>query len=262
MLKEKLVNAGQKVDKDGNIITVDSEYVRSEIGFNLGSDQTDDRDGCVTTTSGTLSDSNQVVNRRVGTCNDGIYTVKVKQSDIAGNQGDWYGDKQIERDTVAPNTPTLTTTNTGDQSKWLNYLGLKIQGEGRSLAKTNITYDDVNLYREYDLGETGVYETTNLLGLLQCGGKEYNVKTKLVDRAGNETGEVSSSITTGECEPPPPPVVYTDSYTGDTYTYGGSEYAVSTTASYLSAVVEGIKQAALDHIAQGKMCAALVQERL
>ena len=55
----------------------------------------DDRTGCVSVVNG----------RRVGICEDGVYTITTKHTDTSGNTNAGFV-KTVERDTVAPEIPS------------------------------------------------------------------------------------------------------------------------------------------------------------
>jgi len=73
---------------------VNSGYEAHKMNFNLGSEA--DRGNCIRNING----------KRTGVCQDGIYDVRIKSTDAAGNGSD-YLDFSIERDTVAPAKPVV-----------------------------------------------------------------------------------------------------------------------------------------------------------
>lgn len=136
--------------------------------------------------------------RRIGTCDDGIYSVKMRMIDTAGNNGEWENE-DVERDTTNPAKPEISVSKTGDIVA--EYLALSIASEGRSTADVKIVNEeDGNVFtKSYYLGDSGLFSTTNLVGLLECGSVSYTIKVKITDRAGNIGEESTASITTEDC---------------------------------------------------------------
>jgi hypothetical protein len=138
-----------------------------------------------------------IKNRRIGTCQDGIYTIKQNFTDTAGNTSkEWI--ERIERDTVAPGTPVVTTSLNGSR----NYekLNLRIEGEGDVTATINVNSSSGKKWNlNTKLNSQGIFNTSNLIGNLACGKFKYDITVQLTDRAGNQSSIISGSVTTQEC---------------------------------------------------------------
>ncbi len=152
----------------------------------------------------TISNS-PIQNRRIGTCSDGLYSIKVKSADSAGNQTNWI-ERVVERDTVAPSQPTVNLSKTPNTYDLFEQLGLGITGEASTDATIQI--DSANssgtalnsTLRKITIPSSGTYQTSNILGSnLACGNNTYTVKVFLTDSAGNVSGTTQSSVTTSAC---------------------------------------------------------------
>lgn len=166
--------------------------------LNLGNLATDESRGAgciqeVDTSNTTNQTQTPIKNRRLGKCSDGLYKIQVRSTDTPGNSTQWT-EKWVERDTVAPKSPTLTMLP-NDVGKTLS---LKIQGEANTfvnIAGTNLP--NGNSFRLDDTGERTIqmvfpsdyeYLTT------------YTYNVKLEDRAKNQSLQATASYTT----PAPP----------------------------------------------------------
>lgn len=139
--------------------------------------------------------------RRIGICSDGLYTLKTREVDTAGNLGSWITNV-IERDTVSPTTPVVKASKTGDILG--EFLSLDITGESFTKGKVEViedsNYQTPTKTIDIDLNSNGKYISTNLIGQLNCGEVTYSVKVTLTDRAGNiSTTSTSNTITTLPC---------------------------------------------------------------
>jgi murein DD-endopeptidase MepM/ murein hydrolase activator NlpD len=108
-------------------------------------------------------------------------------------------DRVVERDTVAPNKPDTLASLSGDildQRMNINVIG---EGESKldievSISGTNNTAKKFSRY----LNKDGKISISDILGKLVCQ-SEYTIKTKLIDRAQNESEIVETKIETMEC---------------------------------------------------------------
>lgn len=200
----------------------------------LGSSRDEDNAACVTTTSNSTltqipTDINNpvsakasigaVANRRLGTCQDGLYRVQVRHTDTAGNRGGWI-DRIVERDTVSPSTPNITVGKR--QGRFLQeWMTLNINGEASTSAEISITggygLNSSTSYRRF-VNTSGQWSTQDAMGLLQCGGIQYTIQVKLTDRAGNISSLATATITTGECPTCSRTVINTQGYQKPTRT--------------------------------------------
>jgi hypothetical protein len=154
-----------------------------------------ERDDSKLETCTTISNS-PIVGRRIGTCEDGNYTLGYKAGDTAGNM---TGEKTqvVERDTVRPDAPIVKATKYGDIIE--EYLGVEISGEGYTTALIEVRSVFGVEKREYRLDENGQFRSNNLIGKLECEFVEYTVAVKLKDRAENISFESTDKIITQEC---------------------------------------------------------------
>jgi murein DD-endopeptidase MepM/ murein hydrolase activator NlpD len=218
----------QTIYKDGKTRIFDTSNSNEVIqDINLGTQTRDDTNPSCTQTTDTGTGSNQLAtqigslnnvqitdntkqlqpikNRKLGTCNDGLYTLNLTTWDTNGNQSATV-QKVVERDTVSPVAPSLSLTAPGIKGEQV--LSLAISGEAETKAivavfkgttQTNIK----NL--EYTLDQTGSYNSSNLIGQLECDGDgtgngvSYTVKVKLIDRATNQSTETTVAIVTLPC---------------------------------------------------------------
>ena len=127
--------------------------------------------------------------RRIGTCEDGQYTLNMRMIDSSGNIGDWVGSK-VERDSVSPVTPSVSVN--ADNNNRSIYLS--VSGEADSTARiTGSTYqvgflpDSGYTNKQVVYPSSYTYLTT------------YTWTISLSDRAGNLSAPVTVSYTT----PPP-----------------------------------------------------------
>jgi hypothetical protein len=137
---------------------------------------------CPSLTECTTISHQPIKNRRVGTCNDGLYTIRSQETDTAGNTGEWV-EQSIERDTVKPFAPEVTIGATGDI--FGQHLSLSISGEAHTTATIRIHHS--NGYKkdfEIFIGDDGTYSSNKFLSLV-CGDVLYEVQVRLTDRAGN-----------------------------------------------------------------------------
>jgi pimeloyl-ACP methyl ester carboxylesterase len=137
---------------------------------------------CPSLTECTTISHQPIKNRRVGTCNDGLYTIRSQETDTAGNTGEWV-EQSIERDTVKPFAPEVTIGATGDI--FGQHLSLSISGEAQTTATIRI--HNSNGYKkdfEIFMGADGEYSSNKFLSLV-CGDVLYEVQVRLTDRAGN-----------------------------------------------------------------------------
>jgi flagellar hook assembly protein FlgD len=140
--------------------------------------QSDEREGCVIMIDG----------RRVGNCEDGMYTVSYRAYDSSGNANGEQSVK-LERDTVAPATPIVSLYASGGA------LFAKITGEKGVYAKSQTGGQSITL----------VNGTADLfLSYIQCGSITYTHSFNLTDFAGNISNSASASFTSAPCPPPPP----------------------------------------------------------
>jgi Peptidase family M23/Ricin-type beta-trefoil lectin domain len=171
---------------------VDSNF-NSKTRINLGNTRDDLRpatDNCITTSQ------TPIKNRRIGTCQDGIYTIKQNFTDTAGNTSkEWI--ERIERDTVAPGTPVINLTKTGDIVRETGEL--TIVGEQNTVATINISgsnnFSDTRIIPL----NSGEFNDLDFLGKLACGGITYTVKVTLKDKVGNVSSEGVATIRSEVC---------------------------------------------------------------
>ncbi|MEI6729512.1 MAG: peptidoglycan DD-metalloendopeptidase family protein [bacterium] len=183
----------------------------------------------VTTPCYTISNT-PIKNRRIGTCSDGLYKIRMRMVDSSGNntatQGtanepgysanidalDSWKDYVVERDTTKPVNPTLNLSLTsdkqaGEQISLSQYLGTTISGEARTEGNIHITavsstgaqiFTDDRYFRVPD---TGTYSNSDLLlKPAICGGVKYKISVYLQDRATNRSSEISSNeVITDAC---------------------------------------------------------------
>ncbi|MEM1312505.1 MAG: ricin-type beta-trefoil lectin domain protein [Patescibacteria group bacterium] len=173
----------------------DNPSVKSELV--LGSDSRDDfKDNCV------FMSHTPTKNRRLGNCNDGLYNVRARAIDTAGNRSEFVESK-VERDTVSPAVPDLKVNKIADSRGAVlgEYLGVDIVGEAG--AKAFITIQDQYSNKQTKnarLDSNGKFSSSNLIGKLHCGGSIYKVKVRVMDRAENVSDFTTIiSIKTEEC---------------------------------------------------------------
>jgi murein DD-endopeptidase MepM/ murein hydrolase activator NlpD len=151
---------------------------------------------CPTLQECTKISNNPIKNRRIGTCNDGIYTISSRETDTAGNSGEWV-ERSVERDTVRPDTPNLDISKAGDI--WAEFLAIEITGaEAETTAIIEVaSTKGFEQTMEVKIDAGGSYATSNLIGKLLCGGVRYEVRARLRDRAGNvgEPTQIKEIIT-------------------------------------------------------------------
>jgi murein DD-endopeptidase MepM/ murein hydrolase activator NlpD len=138
-----------------------------------------------------------IPNKREGLCNDGVYTISSRETDTAGNTGDWI-ERSIERDTVRPDTPSVVAGKTGDIFQ--EYLSIDVTGEAFTSAEIKVTSDyGYNSTFNRNLDSNGKFLSSDFVALV-CGQINYQVQIRLTDRAGN-VGEWSNpqTVTTLEC---------------------------------------------------------------
>ncbi|HEC66107.1 MAG TPA: hypothetical protein ENI23_12510 [bacterium] len=138
--------------------------------------------------------------RRTGTCEDGIYSFKMRSTDAAGNQSE-LGSYQIERDTVRPGRPDVS-----EPYLCAANICIDVSGElSSNLYVNNYFYGSINSgHNTYFVVRNWDYDTT------------YNFDIKLADRALNESEIVTKSIKT-----PPIPIGGTHIEGTATDPYGG-----------------------------------------
>jgi murein DD-endopeptidase MepM/ murein hydrolase activator NlpD len=147
-----------------------------------------------------------IQNRRVGTCNDGLYKIKVQAMDTAGNRltdnlgNPVFSEKVLERDTTSPSAPTASISKNGN--RWDGEtLSIAIQGEGYANIVANIT-NELGYKNKLDgvkLGQDGTF-ALNSFFKLECNNHKYKVSVKLIDRAGNASTEIiTNEVTSDEC---------------------------------------------------------------
>jgi pimeloyl-ACP methyl ester carboxylesterase len=160
-----------------------------------------ERDDSKLETCTTISNS-PIVGRRIGTCEDGNYTLGYKAGDSAGNM---TGEKTqvVERDTVRPDAPIVTANPVGDKRN--QRLAIDLSGEAFTTAVIEVTPTSgrnagKTHYQDISIPSNGQYKTKDLLKkLLDCGNITYVIKITLVDRAENISQTVQTSVTTDEC---------------------------------------------------------------
>jgi murein DD-endopeptidase MepM/ murein hydrolase activator NlpD len=154
-----------------------------------------------------------VANRRVGVCDDGLYSVNTYVVDTAGNvvtTVDGSGkrvpvltSKVVERDTVSPAAATVVNTLSGGVLG--QRMSLNISGEANTIA--NITINSVNVNNNaantemkygYRLDSNGNYVNSDFLGKLICD-TQYSIDVTLTDRAGNVSEVKRSIFNTAAC---------------------------------------------------------------
>jgi pimeloyl-ACP methyl ester carboxylesterase len=154
--------------------------------------------GYVEGESCTTTSNSPIVNRRIGICQDGIYTIKTRETDTAGNKGEIIS-KEIERDTTSPFKPNLNVGKTGDI--FGEFLSINLEGEGEAKVEIRIIPSDTGAVTDYNifLDKNGKFSSSSFLSL-NCGEVTYTIKARVIDRAGN-VGEFSKqkSITTLPC---------------------------------------------------------------
>ena len=133
----------------------------------------------------TTTSNSPVVNRKVGICDDGLYTHTNVQVDSSGNRSNPVS-ISVERDSVSPFAPNLNLGKTGDIFQ--EYLTVDITGEGYSDLEMEVSssYTDFNSGSNnsqsgstgntrtfnYNLGEGGRFSSNQFLSLI-CGQVEY-----------------------------------------------------------------------------------------
>lgn len=135
----------------------------------LGSNQSDDRDGCVMT----------IGLRRVGTCNDGIYSILLHPTDGAGNTGE-SGLSQIEKDTVKPAKAQIALDMVG-----LYSIRMRVIGEPDATSSVGVINNAgimSGIVKNLDPNKDSDWE------------RWYTFCTNLTDRAGNTSEQVCESI--------------------------------------------------------------------
>ncbi len=158
----------QMINPKGEVTTF-ATFVNDTTGkytkeFDLGTQQTDDRDGCV----------KMIGNRRTGVCNDGIYAFNLQATDAAGNKSQKLENVRIERDTVRPERPEINVI-----ADDVNHnISLSIKGEPGAIVRIN------------DNNKVAISNDGNLiLQVLSPSyweyGTKYVWKVDLIDRAGN-----------------------------------------------------------------------------
>jgi murein DD-endopeptidase MepM/ murein hydrolase activator NlpD len=148
--------------------------------------KSDDRDGCTKLING----------RKTGVCEDGLYTLSVRSIDAAGNNSEVLV-SSLERDTVAPEAPQVTTTKQGGIGN--ESLSIAVQGEPNSTAEISVSSKYSSRLIRVTLDGNGSYSNRNLIGTLVCGDIIYSTTVKLLDRAQNVSKTTTKTIKTGEC---------------------------------------------------------------
>jgi murein DD-endopeptidase MepM/ murein hydrolase activator NlpD len=189
---DRVQYGGQGSDEQGIITTAPGSLTpyESKTKYILSSTLRDeDRpagDNCIQTTESTQSAQNPIPNRRIGVCNDGLYRIKARAIDTAGNRGTW-GEKGVERDTVGPGAPSITiSANTTTRT-----MDAVITGEAFSYV--NLT-GSVNY--EWRLDATGSATIRVVNPSEWKYGTTYSITAKSRDRAGNTSVTSSTSYTT------------------------------------------------------------------
>jgi murein DD-endopeptidase MepM/ murein hydrolase activator NlpD/pimeloyl-ACP methyl ester carboxylesterase len=190
----------QLFDKNNNFVDKENTYLKNGVNpekrtnygnnkINLGEQKKDQSQGdqCMKM-EGT---------RRVGTCSDGIYSLKMRMIDSAGNTGDFVN-YSVERDTVEPVTPVLSVSKFGDILS--EALDIEIRGEAYSTAKIEITDENggKNIL-ENQVDSKGNLSLRGAIKVLKCGKITYKVKVTLTDLAQNESNQVTRQVTSKEC---------------------------------------------------------------
>lgn len=129
--------------------------------LNLGSKKDEDRANCTKVNSG----------RRIGICEDGIYTIRLFATDAAGNKSEEQK-VSIERDTVKPLAPELSDPYLCGKS-----ICIRIKGE----LNTEVISNNKNL------GTLKTNDQQIVLQSTQKQGVDYKFNIKLVDIAGNSS---------------------------------------------------------------------------
>ncbi len=161
---------GEQIDY--KLVTNGSDQ-KTEQMFNLGS-QSDERLGCT-----------QVVNtRKMGICEDGLYTFNIRSTDAAGNTSDQNA-YEIERDTVSPEKAIIVVIPDDSNHK----ISLKISGEIGS--KITINGASYNLIPSNGSAVYLVISSNNWEY-----GTKYVWKIFLTDRAGNVSQPSYTDYTT------------------------------------------------------------------
>ncbi len=145
---------------------------------------------------------------------DGVYTIRYRNTDTAGNIGA-YKESVFEKDTVSPTNPVIEFQKTGTAG------ALKIIGEANSKANIKIGNSSISSI----LDGNGIFQNSQIIPYISCG-ITYTVTVSLTDRAGNQSGVVSKSITGETC--PVPVFIPNGSMTGVT----NVEYEVKDFTSY------------------------------
>jgi len=139
--------------------------------FPIGS-MSDDRTGCVSVVNG----------RRIGICEDGVYTITTKHTDTSGNTNAGFV-KTVERDTVAPEIPTVSVV--ADEANYS--VSLKVVGEaGTTAILTGASHSEGPIANQVQ----GIWRGNYVFG----GTYIWNVQLK--DKAGNLSGVRQISYTT------------------------------------------------------------------
>lgn len=222
---DRLLYGGEQSDEHGNIITnppvplattnqAVTKYILSSNQPNVSGSTTavasardEDRpagDNCIQTTGSTQSAQNPIPNRRMGVCNDGIYRIKTRSVDTAGNR-EWWKEKGVERDTVGPGAGTLNAILSDYGSGQM--VNLTVSGEANTNLKINTIIQGTSWSsnKNYTLDSSGIFNATNYLGMLRCGGAIYQFTITIKDRAGNSSINSQASVTTKAC-----PILFSD----------------------------------------------------
>jgi murein DD-endopeptidase MepM/ murein hydrolase activator NlpD len=173
-----------------------------ENSFNLG-EQTRDQDKgdtCMRMGGNLGNNPNSPVansTRRIGICSDGLYTIKTRHTDSAGNLGDWVS-RVLERDSVRPADPTTNISLQGSIGN--QKLGVNILGEADTAVNIKLFGSNGRQQTFFKtLDNNGNFNTNNLTSLT-CGGISYYITISLTDRAGNISQTITSNtIKTDVC---------------------------------------------------------------
>ena len=170
---------------------------------------------CTTTTNNSITTKLGIipatVNRKVGTCDDGLYKISTYATDTAGNYiknadgTPQMTDRVVERDTVAPNKPNieaglvLDSIDQGQVSAVKPmFLSANINGEGLTTLEYNILgSNEFNKTSYAFINSQGNFNSNNIVGSLPCGEVKFDIKARIFDRARNvsEWSETKTIIT-------------------------------------------------------------------
>ena len=162
------------------ITRIDSNF-QAKTTLNLGNNTRDDEANLVSTCT-TISNT-PIKNRRVGICQDGVYTIKQNLIDTAGNMSGELMEV-VERDATPPLVPTLTATKSGTRVTG-EKLGISLTGEASTKLEIKVSWNGTEkLFQNLTIPEIGIYTNTNLLDLT-CGEITYTMTARLTDKVGN-----------------------------------------------------------------------------